>query len=305
MGVWGSGLYSGDFALDLRAAIRAVVRLPFNSDRLAEILCESEPTAANDPTDEDHTTFWLIVADQFARRGIVCDRVRQKAFKIIDAGEDIATLKELGMAESELRKRRKVLQDVRTRVAVASVSKPRAVLKPQPLLMDLGDIIIFPTRGGACFNPYYPKARMNMDGAAWIPDGWTAAVIVGCGRVFEFLSWYTPLTVTESRQAKPDVDQLRGDILWRLRLPGTCSPIQFKRMELEKIGSLAIDPEKVRGCFPDKWLSPSIAVAAAVEDRSLGNELDAGPYNRPRGFDPTLRGIEKILQDTDQQPRTK
>ncbi len=300
MGVWGSGLYSGDFALDLRATVRAVARLPFDSDRLAEILCENEPTAANDPTDEDHTTFWLIVADQFARRGIVCDRVRQKAFEIIDAGEDIATLEDLGMEESELRKRRKVLQDVRTRIAAASVSKPRAVLKkPQPLLMDLGDVIAFPTRRGKSFSPYYPKARMSMDGTAWIPDGWAAAVIVGCGRVFEFLSWYTPLTATESRQAKPDVDQLRGDILWRLRLPGTCSPIQFKRMELEKIGSLAIDPEKVRGCFPDECLSPSIAVAVAVEDRSLGNELDAAPYSRLGAFDPTLKGIEKILQDTD------
>ena len=73
MGVWGSGLYSGDFALDLRSTIGAVCRLPFDSDRLLEVLCESEPDAAFDGNNEDHTTFWLLVADQFARRGIACD----------------------------------------------------------------------------------------------------------------------------------------------------------------------------------------------------------------------------------------
>ena|SRR2546428_3727841 len=87
MGVWGTGLYSGDFAMDLRATIGAVARLPFDRDRLVEILCETEPAAANNPNDEEHTTFWLIVAAQFAKRRIVCDRVRDTAFRIIDAFE--------------------------------------------------------------------------------------------------------------------------------------------------------------------------------------------------------------------------
>ena len=34
MGRWGTGLYSGDFAMDLRSTIRAVARLPFSADRL-------------------------------------------------------------------------------------------------------------------------------------------------------------------------------------------------------------------------------------------------------------------------------
>ena len=74
MGVWNPGLYSGDFALDLRSAIRAIARLPEDGDRLLDILCGTEPAAANNPQDEDHTTFWLVAADQFARRGIVSDR---------------------------------------------------------------------------------------------------------------------------------------------------------------------------------------------------------------------------------------
>jgi hypothetical protein len=106
MGVWGAGLYSGDFARDLRSTIRAVARLPFDGDRLIEILSETAPTAANNPDDEDHTTFWLVVADQFAKRAITCDRARQRAIAIIDAGSDLAMLAKLGMCPSDLSRRR-------------------------------------------------------------------------------------------------------------------------------------------------------------------------------------------------------
>src|SRR5690349_22866451 len=83
--------------MDLRGTIRAVARLPFDCNKLVDILCETERTAANNPNDEDHTIFWLIVADQFAKRAIVCDRARDKALAIIESGADIAMQEKLGM----------------------------------------------------------------------------------------------------------------------------------------------------------------------------------------------------------------
>src|SRR6185295_17387196 len=97
MGVWGTALYSGDFAMDLRATISAVARLPFDPDRLVEILCETESSAANNPSDEEHTTFWLVVADQFAKRGIVSNLAHEKALDIISANADLDALTRLGM----------------------------------------------------------------------------------------------------------------------------------------------------------------------------------------------------------------
>jgi hypothetical protein len=129
MGVWGTGLYSGDFAMDLRSTVGAVVRLPFDAERLVDILCETEPTAANNPNDEEHTTFWLIFAAQFAKRGIASDRVREKALVIIDAAEDIAMLEKLGMKPVDIRKRRRLLEEVRARIVAAPINKPRTVLK--------------------------------------------------------------------------------------------------------------------------------------------------------------------------------
>jgi len=117
MGLFGSGLYVGDFALDMRSALGAVLRLPFDPDRLVEILSERETAAAHNSDDEDHTTFWLVIADQFAKRGIACERVRTKALYIIDTGADIAMLEKLGMKPADLRKRQRMLDELRSRIS--------------------------------------------------------------------------------------------------------------------------------------------------------------------------------------------
>jgi len=288
MGTWDTSLYSGDFAMDLRATIGAVVRLPFDADRLVDVLCETEPVAANDPRDEDHTTFWLVVADQFAKRGIAADRVRDTALAIIDAGDDIAMLARRGMTPADIRKRRKMLDAIRARVVAPTVEKRRAVLaKPQPLLMAVGDVIAVPTCAGRCINAYYPSkahdTQYTKDGPRpWEQDGWAAAVIIDCGRAFEFLSWYRPVVIVEARAEKPTLDALLSDLRWRLELAGTCSPSHFKKMELEIIGRLPVDRAKVAAVFPR--LRPGIS--AAVSDISIANRLSASPA----GHAPPIRG---------------
>ena len=65
MGAWGIGLYSSDMAADMRSTIKSVLRLPFDEDRIVNVLSDCERGPANDPNDEDHTIFWLVLADQF------------------------------------------------------------------------------------------------------------------------------------------------------------------------------------------------------------------------------------------------
>jgi hypothetical protein len=57
MGASGTGLYSGDFAVDLRASIAAVSRMPLDYEALVDAVCEAERSAATNPADEDHTIF--------------------------------------------------------------------------------------------------------------------------------------------------------------------------------------------------------------------------------------------------------
>ena len=300
MGVWGGGLYSGDFAQDLRGTIRAVARLPFDNDRLVDVLCETEPTAANNPDDEDHTTFWLVVADQFSKRGIACDRVREKALAIIDGGSDLTMLAKLGMDSPGLKKRRQMLDELRLRLAAPVGARRGSVLKkPQAYLMDAGDVLVYPTCGGRCINPYFASKDQQTywgDKCAmpWKQDGFGALVIVDRGRAFDFLSWYRPLKISMAMVQKPTVAELCGELLWKLPLAGTCSAVHFKRMELEKIGTLSIDTEKFKRAFPN--LRPG--TAQAIGDISIANQMETGPSRveiATLNPYPTLTSIGKIL----------
>jgi hypothetical protein len=299
MGVWGAGLYSGDFAKDLRSTISAVARLPFGGEKLVHILCETEPRAANNSDDEEHTIFWLVVADQFAKRSISCDRTRDNALTIIKAGSDLAMHEKLGMNPSDLAKRRKILDDLRVRLLQPQgTSRQRSVLKrPQPFLFDVGDIFVYPTCGGACINPYASKeqSRDGVGRLGWKQDSWSAMIIVDRGRAFGFLTWYRPLTLSTAVTHKPSIATLFLDVLWKLERAGTCSALHFKRMELEKVGTLMIDNEKLKRSFPH--LRPG--TYQAINNISLANALSVGPsipaiLMRKHS---TILGLEQILSD--------
>jgi len=290
VGVWGAGLYSGDFAADLRAAAIAVCRLPFNGDRLLEILIGTEPNAANNDKDEDHTTFWLLVADQFAKRGIPCDRAQQTALRIIDNGQDIEILQGLGMEPHLLRKRQAMLAELRSRITAGSSdgAKKRVVLKkPQAFLMNAGDVFVYPTCQGHCINSYFASKERIPN---WNHDGWGAAVIIEVGRAFEFLAWYRPLILAAARAQKLDMAQLGIANPWALRRPGTCSPSHFKRMELEKIGTLALDMSKVNQLFAGR----KNGTYQAINDISVVNELSTAPYWKMNAY-PKLPDLRAIL----------
>ncbi len=272
MGVWGASLYSGDFAMDLRVMTRAVARLPFDGDRLAELVCSVEPRAANEPEDEDHTSFWLVLADQFVKHGIQCERVLRKALEIIDGGSDLAMLSKLGMDAAGLRKRQAMLTGLRqTLTEAAAPPKPRRVLqKPQTLLMQVGDVVVYPTSAGKNINPYFSPGKWMA--TSWRQDGWGAAVIVECGRAFEFLAWYAPLTMAVPLPEKPGIAEVRAAPGWVLRKPGTCTPAHFKRMGLEKIGTAPVDVEKLDRLFPRR----SRGLVEAANDISIAGQLSAG-----------------------------
>lgn len=268
MGVWSTGLYSGDFALDLRSTIKAIARLPYDGDKLVDILCQTETAAANSPEDEDHTTFWLVTADQFAKRGIVSAYASETALKIIDGGGDLAMLEKLGMDAAGLRKRRKILEELRTRIAAPATAKPRPILKkPQAYLMDVGDVLVYPTCAGHCINPYF--ASKERDRSWKGQDGWSAAVIVDRGRAFEFLVWYRPLTLAAVAD-KPTLSALRGERLWTFAPAGTCSASHFRKMELEKIGVLPVDRNKLIQTFGE--IAPG--TSAAISDISIANSFN-------------------------------
>ena len=282
MGAWGIGLYSSDFAQDLRGTVKGVSRLPFEPERLLDLLCESQPSAAHDPKDADHTVFWLTVADQFAKRGIECSNARDRALAIISGGDDLASMAALGMDEKSLAKRRAMLEELRRRIASpVEAAKPRAVLKaPQKLLLAAGEVVIYPTCKGDPINPY----AVGKDFAwvkAWKQDGWGALVVLQRGLAFEFLAWYRPAVITEPLSIEPTFAVLREPRIWLLRNPGTLNTRHYANMQLKSLGCISIDADKLAKISPKRMSGTS----CAVNDISLSNNMSVrglGPHEAHR-----------------------
>jgi len=249
MGTWGAGLYSADMALDLRATIGKLLRLPFDEPRIVDILRESEPKAADDPQDEEHTTFWLVLADQFAKHGIVSTEVRDKAIEIIDSERDLSMLATRGMTQAALRKRAATLQKLRASLLTATRPRRRSTLKaPLPYTLEVGVLYACPTRGSAAINTY--RGRKNFDGSPWIPDGFRQFVVLARGKAFGFLPWYQPIVTIATVTEHPTLTRARDTLWWRIEGPKTCSARSFKVLEIEAIGPLALDLTKVQARFP-------------------------------------------------------
>ena len=296
MGTWGTGLYAGDFAADLREAISAVARLPFEAERLVDILCDYEPGAARDGADPDHPTFWLVLADQFAKRGIACAPVREAALALIDGGADLAMMARRGMAPPGLKVRGRVLAELRERLTAPINLKPRTVLKsPQPFLLDVGDVIVFPTSRGWVINPYF-KSREAIPG--WGHDGWGAFIVAERGRAFKFFAWYRPL-ITYATASKPDLAALTLRPNWILKRAGTLTRNHLRRMAFEPVGNTPIDAVRFVGLFPDR---PS-GVSDAVGDLSIANRLHLAVEGAPEinylpgRVIPTVRSIADIMPE--------
>ena len=301
--MWGAGLYSGDFAADLRSSIRAVLRLPFEAEKLLELISELEPAAASNPQDEDHSTFWLVVADQFARYGLQSDTARAKALQIIETGADLTMLRKLGMKADGLQKRERMLQTLKqSLLSPAAAAIPRAILKkPQSLIFSAGDVLVYPTSLGRPRQKLPPRLQIV---PAWKQDAWGAAVVVQADLAFGFLSWYRPVVLDSSGREKPEVAQIRTENLWSLRRAGTCSASDVEALGLERIGHFQLDSEKLKNAFPD--MKPG--VRAALENSSIARELAAAHYppeayvirtafpDTPEGeekFQATLRRLEE------------
>ena len=291
MGVWGVGLYSGDFAQDLRASVRAVSRLPVTPEKLLDYLREAEPSAANDPDDPDHTVFWLAVADQFAKRGIVCPTARERALNIIRDGTDLAAMKALGMDDKSLGKRRAMLEEVRSRINAAPVSDtPRAVLKaPQKLILEVGDVVAYPICKAEPINPYAGKNSPLLKD--WHQDGWGAFVVAERGLQYDYLAWYRPFVICEALQQEPTLAALTEPRMWLLRNPGTLTSAHASRMQFKSVGRVSIDPAKLSQLFPQR-MSP---VSCVVSDISIANSIyvrNLWPHEAHRvkhGYPPTPR----------------
>ena len=128
-GSLGNGTVLGRFRDGLwDGTISAVVRLPFDPDRLVEILCEAEPAAANNPTDEEHTTFVVSA----------CRSICEARYRLRSSARKGPAKPQCGRGSRHGHKtwhearghsqRRKMLEQLKERIVSAPITKTRSIL---------------------------------------------------------------------------------------------------------------------------------------------------------------------------------
>ena len=270
MGAWGPGLYSDDFALDLRATLSAVGRLPVDGPEIVRLLCDLEPASLS-PDDEDYSTFWLVVADQLQKRGVASE-AQARALRIIDDDSNLKVLEALGMSTVDLRKRRRTLQKLRETLSASPPEKLRRTLKkPQAFLMERGQVYIYPVDSrGNCINPYFTDATRP----DFTPAGWGAFQVVGTGHALGYLAWYELARTRKVARRKPRLKKAAASIDSKRRGIGTLTRLHASRMQIELLGSV----EPATGAEPTE----AATIRATASDVSIANLLSL--WARPGTF---------------------
>ena len=146
MEAWGGGLYDSDFALDLKATIKGVLRAPLGED---DLLAEIKAFIGEGIEGADALDYWLVLADQLERCGIRRPDVFERAIAIVEAGEDVAKLEELEAEPKTIAERRRETVKLLARLRDPRPAKARRPLKtPQPLLLEPGEALTWPTDRG-------------------------------------------------------------------------------------------------------------------------------------------------------------
>ena len=254
MGSWGLGLYQDDSASDLRSMIAILAKLPASGDGILQIILDNwnEPVGLGD---DAGPTFWLVVADQFERRGIACSKALDQALSAIDTGADLRDLEARGAQPGDLKKRAKLLSGLAKRFRSPRPPRPEPKRsKPPPLVVDPGQVYRFPTMADKAFNPYLPSWEQGgFNGTGFKPDGWGALLILAAGRAFDWFPWCAAsgLTVDPTRSPSLD-DAIKARFIAEDQRGTYFVPrrTHAKKMGLELLGRLTLDSAKVAAAMP-------------------------------------------------------
>jgi hypothetical protein len=274
MGIWAVGLYSNDLGMDIRDSVKGIMRLPVDDQQLINLAIKVFKETAENDKDEEYTTFWLVLADQFHYHGIHAKRVFDIALDIINSGRDLENHRELGMSEADIGKRKKVLIKLKNKLEQPIPIKPRKVIAtPQPLIMSTGDVLVYPIdEYGHCINPYITERKQQKRKIKFVHQGWGIAVIISCGRLFDYFSYYIPIVTTKkmlsiNRPTYGQIEILEG---WRLARSGTCPDNHFKRMQIGVISKIKLDEKRLITQFSEL----DNGISTILSDISIANRLD-------------------------------
>jgi hypothetical protein len=242
MGAWGGGLYQSDFGSGLRADISGFLKAPLSDDELLAKIAGMHGSGE----DDDHVDafdYWLVLADQLERRGFHRQDVFDRAIRIIEGGEDVAALERLDAEAGMIVARRKETGLLLERLRNPRPAKPRRALsKPQPLLFEVGEALIWPTDRGNPFSEFLPVDRDEFE-----PDGWGFGIITDSGHEYGVFAFYALQVLMWRRPERPSVELAahcrRSDHHY-----GTVGKRALEHLRVERLGKV---PPEALGPAPE------------------------------------------------------
>lgn len=289
MGTWGPGLYDNDTASDMRPAIAAVARLPFSAQEVVDLFVARHRDVAENPADDDHVAFWLVLADQLHRRGLDAAEVFERARDLAKSGADDRVMASVGMSAADRKKREQHLRELVDRLAQPVTPKKRKTLSaPQRLVMVQGQVgVAEVNRLGELRNPYMREGRVRFE-----PAGYTLFAVVATEHVFGFLAAYAVVVLRGAAplEARPDLATALSLGPWGFELPATCSSAHARKMRLETIGTVPIASDLVTA-----RAAPLLKEMEefAVQDVSIANRLRVTP---PRKKDIPISSLRELIR---------
>jgi len=259
MGAWGSGLYANDEASDLKELLKAILRLPLQMDELVDLIAREMDAG------EEQLTFWLVLADQFEKRGLRHAATTERAISIIENQTDIAELSNLGMPKNDLTTRLRENQKMLKRLLSPRPEKLRKTLSsPQKPVVAPNDLITFPTQQGRARNPYFAAGTEKFD-----VDGWGLFQVNEVGHEFGYLNWVSAFALSWSHTHRPSFEEARSKPVSGYLRYGTLSKPHFKKMEIAILGRA--DPRAYE--MPPG--SPHTARSVTLSDVSISNAFNS------------------------------
>jgi hypothetical protein len=257
MGAWGGGLYSSDFACDLRDEIAGYMRAPISEDEiLAEIASTYAPTDGADHVDA--FDYWLVLADQLERRGIHRREILDRAIDIIENGRDVRALRELDAQPRAVAARQR--QDANLLERLRNPRPPktrRPIAKPLPHLFSVGEALAWPTDMGREMSPWI------MGG--FEQDGWGFGIVSHAGYRYGVLPFYAVQILLWRNPDRPAAE-LAIHCRRSEHQFGEVTQADLDRMQMEHLGHT-----------PDGAVSPSLS---KVPMRLRGIEWGLDAMNR-------------------------
>lgn len=145
MGAWGTGLYSDDFALDVKSEFLDAINSgkPYR-EAFEELKKTYVDNAYND--DPDIPVFWFVCADILWKKGRLDEDIKQTTLAYIESNSDV---ERWNLESSALGKKRKtVLEKLKAKLlSPQPEAKPIRIKKFYECPWNIGDVFAIPLQG--------------------------------------------------------------------------------------------------------------------------------------------------------------